>query len=383
MTTSQVTQAGSRLGAGGVRVPYQGLLAFTAALLERRGLPRPRAEAAAEALCYGDLIGFDSHGVANLTRLYLPLLADGRADPAADLRVVNDLGAAALVDAGRALGLWAASEAMELAVDRAARFGVGLVSVLDATHFGCAGYHALRAVRHGMIGLVASNCGGQRIVRPPGGRVAMLGTNPLSVAAPAGGHHPFVLDMSTSVVPTGRVRVAARSGRPVPEGWLVDDAGRPVTDPSAFDRGQAHLQWLGGRPETGAYKGYGLGLMVEVLAALLPGARVGPSQEALRGDGRPSGRDDGIGMLAMAVAPGALRDAAGFLGDAHELFGALLACPPVSPAAPVRYPGWLEAERAELRRRGGVPLAPALYQELRGLAGELGQPFPGPVGGAA
>ncbi|GAA2102052.1 Ldh family oxidoreductase [Actinomadura alba] len=379
MTSTPTTDLAARPA---VRVPYDELLDFVTAVFTAWKIPSGRARAAAEALCHGDLTGFSSHGVVNLTRLYLPLLAAGRALPDAEPEIVADRGAAVLVDARRALGLWAARELMDLACRRAEEYGVGLVSVRDMTHIGCAGHHAERAARQRMIGLTASNCGRQRIARPPGGRVAMLGTNPLSIAAPAGpGRPPFVLDMSTTVVPTGKVRQAARAGTPAPEGWLWDDEGRPVTDPAAFDRGEAHLGWLGGRPETGAYKGYGLGLLVEVLAALVPGAGMGPEPEALNGTGGPSGRDDDIGLFLLAIAPGGLRAADRYADDAGTLFGTLLACPPVAEDAPVRYPGLLEAERAEQNLRAGVLLPAPIHAELREVAAGLG--ITAPSGGAS
>ncbi|QUF04777.1 Ldh family oxidoreductase [Actinosynnema pretiosum subsp. pretiosum] len=356
---------------GTVVVPHAELLGAVASVFAGRGLARDRAATAAEALCHGDLTGVTSHGLVNLGRLYLPLLDSGRADARADLVVERDLGASVLADGRRALGLWSAAQAVDLACARAARHGVGVVALRDATHFGCAGYHAARAARRGMVGLVVSNCGGQRIARPPGGAVAMLGTNPLALACPAGDGHPFVLDMSTTVVPTGRVRQAARAGEPVPEGWLVDDDGLPVTDAGAFDRGEAHLRWLGGAPETGGYKGYGLGLLVEVLAALVPGAAVGPAREALTGDrgADDGGADDGIGVTAVVLAPDTLRG--GFAGDAAGLFTALLACPPLPGADPVVYPGWHEGERAAWRRAHGVPVPERLYEELLAEAPEL------------
>jgi LDH2 family malate/lactate/ureidoglycolate dehydrogenase len=359
-----------------VRVDEAELIRFVGEVFGRRGVPGGRARAAADALCYGDRTGHASHGVANLSRLYLPLFEAGRVDPVGEPRIVTDRGAAVLLDARRALGLWAASEAMDLAVARAANHGIGMVSVHSATHFGCAGYHAARAAACGMVGIVASNCGGQRIARPPGGRLAMLGTNPLSVAAPAGGEHPFVLDMSTTAVPTGRVRAAARAGETIPEGWLEDDAGAPVTDPAAFDRGDAHLIWLGGTGQA-AYKGFGLGLAVEVLAALVSGAALGPDASALEGDGGPSGRDDDIGLVFIAIAPSTLRPDEDVRSQAQGLFGSLLACPPVDAAAPVRYPGWHEAERASESRRDGVGLDGALYDELVEIAGSLGLSPPG------
>lgn len=339
-----------------VDVPHDRLHALVAERFRARGVPEERALLAASALCHGDLCGFESHGVFNLPRLYLPLFDSGRVDPRAEPATRSDLGACATVDAGRALGLWAAAEAMDDAIGRAREHGIGLVSVRGATHFGCAGFHAARAAEQGMIGIVASNCGGQRIARPPLGAVPLLGTNPLAVSAPALPDHPFLLDMSTTVVPTGKVRVAAGDGAAIPEGWLADDSGLPVTDPSAFDGGTAHLRWLGGEAETGVYKGFGLGLVVELLAGLLSGSALGPSREALLGD---NGRDDDIGYFVLAIDGERLRP--GFTAAAREAFGAVLDCP---PAGEVRYPGWWEAERAMLRRRDGVPIRARLLAEL-------------------
>ncbi|MEU5849141.1 Ldh family oxidoreductase [Saccharopolyspora shandongensis] len=345
-----------------VRVPYDELHSFVARLFTEHGVPLERAFTAASALCHGDLCGFDSHGVFNLTRLYLRLFAADRVDPIAEPETVTDLGACAVVDARRALGLWSAAEAMDDAVARAGRHGIGLVSVRGATHFGCAGFHAARAAKHGMVGIVASNCGGQRIARPPFGALTMLGTNPLSVAAPALPDHPFVLDMSTTVVPTGKIRTAASSGELIPEGWLADDAGNPVIDPAEFDRRNAHLRWLGGTPESGVYKGFGLGLVVELLAALLPGATFGPSPDALQGDGGPHGRDDDIGFFVLAIAPDLLRPPGQFDVDAQTMFSTLLGCP--SRDQDVRYPGWWEAERTSERLRNGVPIREHVHREL-------------------
>jgi LDH2 family malate/lactate/ureidoglycolate dehydrogenase len=363
-----------------VRVRYEDLVTFVTDVLVGQGMRPDHGRSAAEALCYGDLTGLSSHGVANLTRLYLPLFDAGRVDPVAEPEIVTDRGAAVLVDAHRSLGLWAASELMDLAIRRASVHGVGLVSVRNATHFGCAGYHAGRAARRRMVGLIASNCGGQRIARPPGGRKALLGTNPFSVAAPGGSHPPYILDMSTTVVPTGRIRAAARAGESVPEGWLEDDAGRPVTDPGAFDRDEAGLLWLGGRPETGAFKGYGLGLLVEVLAALVSGSAMGPEPEALLADSGRSGTDDDIGFMAIAIAPDTLRPAEDVDRQATTLFGTLLGCPPVRDGGEVSYPGRREAERAGENRRLGVPLPESIHRELNELADTHRLSAPHPIG---
>lgn len=347
-----------------VRVPYDDLLSFTTDVFASRGLPRGRAHLAASALAYGDLTGMDSHGLFNLTRLYLPLFAANRVRPEAEPQVLTDLGACMVVDADRALGLWAAAESMDTAVARAGTHGIGAVSVRNGTHFGCAGYHARRAAERGMIGMVASNCGGQRIVRPPRGSLALLGTNPLSVAAPGLDEHPFVLDMSTTAAPTGRVRVASARNEPIPAGWLESHSGTEVTDPAEFDRGEAWLRWLGGDPETGVYKGFGLGIVVELLSALLSGSGVGPAPEALDGDGTPHGRDDDIGFFVLAIAPDLLRPGQGFADAARSLFTTVLNCPSTQDDNPVRYPGWWEAERARSHLRDGVPLPLGVYEEL-------------------
>jgi LDH2 family malate/lactate/ureidoglycolate dehydrogenase len=133
--------------------------------------------------------------------------------------------------------------------------------------------------------------------------------------------------------------------------------------------------WLGGAGP-GAYKGFGLGVAVEVLAALVSGAAFGPAPAALDGDGGPSGRDDDIGLVFIAIAPGALRSPEDVHRDAQALFGALLACPPLAGAGPVRYPGWHEAERAKTSERDGVPLAAGLYDELTAVARPLGLTVP-------
>ncbi|MFC0598365.1 Ldh family oxidoreductase [Streptomyces palmae] len=379
MTTTLPTPATHDAAEAPVRVSHDRLLTFATGVFTARGLPPHRAHRAAEALIYGDLAGMRSHGLANLTRLYLPLLDQKRAVPDAEPEVLADRGASVLLDAHQALGLWQAGEALDLAAERAAEYGVGLVSVRNATHFGCAGHHTLRIAERDMVGILASNCGGQRIARPPGGRCAMLGTNPMSIAAPAGpGLAPFVLDMSTTAVPTGKIREAERAGRTIPEGWMEDAEGHPVTDPGALDRGEGFPLWLGGRPETGAYKGYGLALLVEVLAALVPGAGLGPAAEAHAGTGGPTGRDDDIGFLALVVAPGALRPLDGFLGQAGGMFQALLDCPPQREGVPVAYPGTREAALIAEGHRAGVALTPALYNEVRTVAETLGIPAPAP-----
>ncbi|OLR91303.1 Ldh family oxidoreductase [Actinokineospora bangkokensis] len=335
------------------RVEADDLIAFTTAVFRAHRLPEADARASAEALCHGDTTGTSSHGVANLTRIYLPLLRSGRANPDAKPERLVDRGPTLLVDGDRALGLWLAGAAMDLATIRAADYGVGVVSVRNATHFGCAGHHALRAVERGMIGLVLANCGHQRIAPAPVGGPELLGTNPLAVAAPAGRRPPFLLDMSTTTAPTGKVRAAARAGERIPSGWLAGPAG-PETDPAALDAGTARLTWLGA-PGPAEHKGFGLGLAVEVLAALLPGAGLGPLSTGTE--------DDDVGFFVMALAPDTLRD--GFTEDSEALFSAVA-------GAGAQYPGEPESLRTRQSHADGVWIADPVFHELRAVADECG-----------
>lgn len=357
-------------------VDLQELQAFAARALVACGLDGEAAGRAAEALCHADAVGMDTHGVVNLPRIYAPRLRSGAVDPRARPEIVSERGAAATLDGHDGLGLLVGSVGMDEAIARARRHGVGAVAVRGSSHMGSAGYYALRAVRAGMVGLATTNLGSQRIARPPGGREPMLGTNPISVAAPAGALPPFLLDMSTTVVSTGQIRAAQRRGEAIPEGWIVDDDGRPVTDPFAYDAGAAHLLWLGGAPATGAYKGYGLGVLVDVLSGVLSGARVGPSPGRGTEDGSVD-RDVGHFFLALDVA--AFRPPDDFRAAMDGMLAALRACP-AGDDEEVSYAGFREAQVAQRRRSEGVPLEPEVRDALDRLAAELDvEPLRAPV----
>jgi LDH2 family malate/lactate/ureidoglycolate dehydrogenase len=286
-----------------LRVPVDELIDLVTGIFVAHGLPEPRARLSAEALCYGDLIGRQGAGLAGLSRTYLPLFDGGQVRPRAEPLIIADRGAAVLMDGRRALGLWAVSDAMDRAVARAGRHGVGLVSIRGVSAFGLASHHAARALRHGMLGLVLATGGEETPARE--------GVNPLGMAAPAGAYPAFVFDMDAEDLAVDSVPAAA-----------------------------------------------GLMLLVEVFAGLLSGV---------------ADHDHDTGLLVMAVAPTTLRSADGFYRAASALFGSVLGW---DAGAPVRYPGWKEAEHAEQCRALGVPLDACLYRQLAGLAGRLGLPMP-------
>ncbi|QJC51028.1 Ldh family oxidoreductase [Paenibacillus albicereus] len=351
-------------------VPAQELRRFAEEAFRACGAPEATARTAAEVLCYADENGFDTHGVANLERIYVARMLDGRIDPQAEFELTAETASIAALDARGGLGLAVGARAMELAIDKAAQTGIGCVAVRRSSHFGSAGYYTQQAVRRGMIGIAMTNLGSQAIARPPGGSAAMLGTNPIAMGAPGEGHPPFQLDMSTTVVATGKIKAALRRGEPIPEGWLVDGEGRPVTDPAAYEEGWGHLQMLGGDLSTGGAKGFGLALLVDILCGALSGAEMGPHERLLSPEGRAAGAEDvGVGHFFLAIDPARFRPDGGFERDMGGMLGALLACPPAREGGRVVYPGYLEAARA---RREQVELDETLAAQLFELAGRLG-----------
>ena len=331
------------------------------------GVPADGARTAAAVLAYADRTGLDTHGAANLERIYIPQLLDGRIKADAQPELVTDKGAIGLVDADNGLGLIAGAFAMDVAIEKAREFGLGAIAVRNSSHCGSVGAFTVRAADAGMVGIGATNMGRQAILRPLNGQKKMLGTNVLAAAVPAGALPPFRLDMSTAVVSTGQIRRAQRRGRSIPPGWLVDDKGRAVTDPWAYETGQAHLQFLGGAAATGGAKGYGLALLVDILCGVISGAGFG-AQNALHDD-RVDG-NSGHFFLALDVAR--IRDEAELRATMDEMLQAIVGCPPVDASKPVIYPGYSEFREEQRRAGEGIPVDSAVYASLLRLASRLG-----------
>lgn len=354
-------------------VTLKDLRRFATDALIEAGLAPAAARVAVEPLIYADRKGFASHGVANLGRIYVAKLRSGRIRCDAEPHVSREEGATALIDGQDGLGLVIGTKAMELAIDKASAHGVGAVAVRRSSHFGPAGYYAELASARGMVGIAMSNLGSQTIARPPHGRVKLVGTNPICFAAPAGDMPAFALDMSTTVVSTGKVRAAARRGERVPEGWLVDDHGLPVTDPAAYDAGTGHLQLLGGQPETGGFKGLGLALWVDILCGALAGAAAGPDPELYGSQGEARARDDrDVGHFFLALDISRFGEVAEFRRRVDRILAGVVECPPNGPGRRVTYPGYLEEERRRTLGDDVVAMEADLLAALGDLACEMG-----------
>ncbi|RUT35705.1 Ldh family oxidoreductase [Paenibacillus zeisoli] len=353
-----------------VNVKKDRLHEFVTNVFKACGVDHDSSQMAASVLCYADENGFDTHGVTNLERIYVSRLLDGRVNPSAEQKVIAESPATAVIDANHGLGLSAGVRAMELAIEKAKQTGIGCVVVRNSSHFGSAGYYTGQALQAGMIGMAMTNLGTQTIARPLNGKVNMLGTNPIAVSAPAEKLPPFVLDMSTTVVATGKIRTAERRGESIPEGWLVDDNGEPVTDPAAYDQGTGHLQMLGGSLATGGAKGYGLALMVDILCGVLSGADVGPDPRLLEPEQSGAGQEDqNIGHFFLAIQVDAFRPKEEFTSHMDQMLQTLLDCPPVSSDRKVVYPGYLEASGRQATDE--VAIDQSVFEQLERLGTKL------------
>jgi ureidoglycolate dehydrogenase (NAD+) len=329
------------------------------ALLEASGLEAAAAETVAVSLVDANRRAVDSHGVARIP-VYSDRLRAGHTNGRPQPKVERADGAVALVDADQGPGQVAGVIATDLSIELARKHGVGVVSVHRSSHYGAAGYYAIRAAKAGMIGMSTTNS--EPFVIPYGGIGHALGTNPIALAAPTP-DGIFDTDMATSQVAVNKIFNARDEGREIPEGWGVDEQGRPTTDPGE----------VFAAVPLGGYKGYALAVLVEVLSGVLSGSGVGHGVGRLYEEAGP--QDVGHFHLALDAGRLAGRD------RAAELLGRLLGDLKTVPVAPghdeVLVPGEPEARAKAERERDGIPLPPTLWTTLEALSGELGVSPPG------
>jgi LDH2 family malate/lactate/ureidoglycolate dehydrogenase len=258
---------------------------------------------------------------------------------------------------------------MNLACDKAAAIGVSVAAVRNSHHYGAAGAYAALASDRGLIGIAMTAVARPNVV-PLYGADAMFGTNPIAFAAPAARNPPFLLDMATSTAALGKLTIASRVGKPIPEGWALDSDGRTLTDP---DVALVHrwLTPLGATRPMGGHKGYGLAMMVEVLCTTLAGAQYG----ALREQRDPDAARHDVGHFFLAIDPDAFREEGAFEADLDDMIDALRATRPVDPAEPVQVAGDPEVKARAERSARGIPLSARLARELRDIAHAAGADY--------
>ena len=327
---------------------------WSQALLEASGLGAAHAETVAVSLVHANRRGTDSHGVARLP-VYSSALRGGTMNRAATPKIEREHGATALVDADRGPGQVAGVFATDLSIQLARRHGAGVVAVHRSSHYGAAGYYAIRAAEAGMVGVSTTNS--EPFVVPYGGVDHALGTNPIAIAAPTP-DGIWDTDMATSQVAVNKIFNARDEGRTIPEGWGVDEEGRTTTDP-----GKVYAA-----VPLGGYKGYALALLVEVLSGVLSGSGVGHGIGRIY-EGEP--QDVGHFHLAIDVERLAGREHAGQL--LARLLGDLKAVPPAPGFDEVLLPGEPEQRTQAERERDGIPLRRRCGRRSASSAGELGR----------
>ena len=359
--------------ATGSTVRAEPLLEFCVQVFEKMGVSSIDARITADVLVKANLRGIDSHGVARLAR-YVNGLRDGVMLAHPEQKVLVETPTTITLDAGAGLGQPVSHRAMETAIAKAREYGCGFATVRNSNHYGIAGYYAMMAVEHDMIGLSTTNAA--VLVVPTFGRNAMYGTNPIALAVPAGEQRPFVMDMATSTVPRGKLEVYQRQEKPIPLGWATDEHGVPTADTERVldnfrTRAGGGLLPLGGAGEEfSGYKGYGMGLMVEILSAVLPGAAFLASVYPKNAEGKPEPAN--LGHFFGAWRLDAFRPPQEFKADMDRLISELKGTDLAEGATRVFVHGEKEFEEAERRTRHGIPLGAKVEASLKQIAVDLG-----------
>ena len=350
--------------------PYSQLLEFVKNVFIKIGCSQADADTAATALLSADLRGIDSHGVARLSG-YVRLWEANRINATPDVKVIYETPSTAVVDGDSGLGLVVAPYSMNVAIEKAKNVGTGWVSVQNSNHFGIAGYHAMMALEHDMIGIVMTNA--SPLVAPTFSIERLLGTNPICVVVPAGEEPPFVADMATTTAANGKLEILQRKSLEAPTGWIQDKAGNSAIDPHELKSGGALLP-LGGDPERGSHKGYALGAVVDIFSAVLSGANYGPWVPPFVSflpvaDNLPG---KGIGHFFGAMRIDAFRPAADFKKHMDQWIRRFRAAKTVEGRERVIIPGDPEREMEVLRRAEGVPLLDEVVRDLQMVGEKFG-----------
>jgi len=346
------------------RVDPEKLTRFATESLQKLGVPREDAEITAKILVACDLRGVESHGVAHLRMFYGNRIRRGLINVTPKPQVFSNSPSTAVMEGDNGLGFVVSYHAMNEAIRRARETGAGFVSTRNSTHYGAGAYYAQMALEHDMIGFTCTN--NVPIVVAPGSSVPAISSNPLAVAIPAGEKDPIVLDMATSACAGGKIEIAVRTGNSIPEGWVVDGEGKPVTDPTQRKWGEGGLLPLGSTPALGVFKGFGLGLLVDILSGPLSGSVASLLKDTPR-EARGNYSDHFFGALRVdSFVP-----VDQFKKSIDAFISALEALPTIPGVDKVTVPGPFEADIVRDRQANGIPLDAKVIDDLKLFAEEL------------
>lgn len=332
---------------------------FIAAVLVSVGLPAADAERVAELMAEADARGADGHGVFRLPQ-YVKRIQSGGINVTPQIRVIREAAASALVDGDNAMGHLVMSRVAEIAVEKARTAGVAWVGARNSNHAGPAMLYARMPLAHDMIGVYIA-VGSANHLPPWGGTEMLLSTNPIAIAVPGARHEAIVLDMATTNAAYGKVKIKAQRGEAMPEGWMMDREGRPLTDPKRASEG--FLLPIGGP------KGYGLALMFGLLAGTLNGAAFGKDVVDFNADSK-SLTNTGHAIVAVNIA--AFTDVAAFKRSVDDIWEQMKSSPRLPGVNEIRLPGERSAKLFEERMTNGVPVSAELRRALDELADRVG-----------
>jgi L-2-hydroxycarboxylate dehydrogenase (NAD+) len=342
----------------GRRVTFQALQEFVSSAMQSLGLPKADAAIVGRLMAQADLQGSDGHGVIRLAP-YSRRILNGGINLNPNIKIVQERAAMALVDGDNGMGHLVMAQATEIAIAKARNCGIAWVGSRYSNHAGPASLYARMALEHDMIGMYFA-VGNANHLPPWGGLDMLLSTNPISVAVPTLNEPPVVLDMATTVAAYGKVKAKAQRGEMMPEGWMIDRQGQPLLDPKRAEEG--FLLPIGG------YKGYGLSLIVGLLAGTLNGAAMG---KAVIDFNRDEKTVTNTGQAIAIIDPAAFGDVTAFKVRVDSLIGELRAAERMPRVDRI----WLPGEQSEQKRQQylaeGIPLAPALMTQLEQLALQL------------
>lgn len=337
-------------------------------LLTHAGVSTDDAAIVAEILAASDLRGIESHGVARLESYYLSRIRAGVLNPKPNITTVRETPSSLVLDGDNGLGHPTSYRAMQKVIEKARVCGSAFAAVRNSNHFGIAGFYAMMALEHDMIGICATNS--VRYGAPTNGRGIMLGTNPLAFAVPAKNEPAFVFDFATTTVPRGKLEVYKRKEKNLNPGWAIDVDGNPTVDPEAALKG-ALLPLGGFGVENGGHKGFGLGFLVDILCGVLSG---GAFVNGLPAPNTPP-QSGAISHFFGAIRIDAFRDAADFRQDMDVALAQMKASPKAPGADRIYTAGEIEHERALENAKNGIPIHVKVWETLREVAAKSQIPF--------
>ena len=333
---------------------------IAADIFEAANVPAEDAQIISEILVDANLAGHDSHGVIRVPQ-YMGFIEAGQINPSATMEIERESPSHALINGNWGFGHAIAKRSMSLAISKAQSSTVSAVSIYNCNHIGRIGSYAMMAAKAGLIGIVMVNAGGAALyVAPFGGSDGRLATNPIAIASPTRGDEPIVLDITSSVVAQGKIRVALNREDSIPLGWLINDKGEPTTDPRDLNGPPpGALLPLGG---IAGHKGFALGLMIDVLGGALSGAGCSGSGTTIVQNG----------VLMMAINIAQFTPMEDFYGRVDALVEHVKASPPAPGFDEILVPGEIEARQTKRRSSEGIPIDDETWRQIQETAAAVG-----------